>query len=210
MDVSNKNTQHFFLDLGIKEQAEFTYTKSGMLRVKGAIARTGEMEYLTNDGDIYYQYVPPETLFANEHLESIAGLPVTLYHPDETVTPENYSKYAIGSVGDRVLADQSRGLVEVIFTLGDAGAIKAATKDGINQLSMGYWAELMPHPSRKDTYIQTKRVGNHIAIVDHARGGEKLKLNLDSYNITQPRANTLKNSNLLKEQSGWRTLYVMV
>ena len=202
------SNQHYFLDLGMKEKAEFTYTKSGMLRVKGAIARTGEMEYLTNDGDIYYQYVPPETLFAKDHMESIAGLPVTLYHPDETVTPENYSKYAIGSVGDRVLADKIRGLVEVIFTLGDATAIKAATQDGINQLSMGYWAELTPHPSKKDTYIQTKRVGNHIAIVDHARGGEKLKLNLDSYNITQPRTNTLKNSNSLKEQSLWRTLYV--
>jgi hypothetical protein len=211
VDVNSiSNNQHYFLDLGIKEPAEFNYTKSGLLRVKGAIARTGEMEYLTNDGDIYYQYVPPETLFADEHLESIAGLPVTLYHPDETVTPENYSKYAIGSVGDRVLADHNRGLVEVIFTLGDATAIKAATQDGINQLSMGYWAELTPHPYKKDTYIQTKRVGNHIAIVDQARGGEKLKLNLDSYNITQPRTKALKNSNSLKEESLWRTLYVMV
>jgi hypothetical protein len=209
VDITS-NKQHYFLDFGIKETAQFAYTKSGLLRVKGAVARTGEMEYRTNDGDVYCQYVPPDTLFADEHLESIAGLPVTLYHPDESVTPENYSKYAIGSVGDRILADKNRGLLEVIFTLGDAAAIKAATQDGINQLSMGYWAELAPHPSKKNTYIQTKRVGNHIAIVDRARGGERLKLNLDSYNITQPtKSNTLQNSNL-KEKSLWQTLCVTV
>lgn len=195
----------YFLDFATKETTEFSFTKSGLLRVKGIIARTGEMEYVTNDGDVYYQYVPPDTLFDSEHLESIAGLPVTLHHPEEVVTPENYSQYAVGSVGDRVLANIDKGLVEVIFTVGDAKAIEAATKDGINQLSMGYWAELTPHPSKPKTFIQSKRVGNHIAIVDKARGGDTLKLNLDAYNIGTGEINLIK-----PEEKLWRTLCVMV
>ena len=194
----------YFLDFATKETAEFSYTQSGLLRVKGTIARTGEMEYVTNDGEVYYQYVPPDTLFDAKHLESIAGLPVTLHHPEEVVTPENYSQYAVGSVGDRVLANIDKGLVEVIFTVGDAKAIEAATKDGINQLSMGYWAELTPHPSKPKTFIQSRRVGNHIAIVDKARGGEALKLNLDAYNIGTGEINLIK-----PEEKLWRTLYVM-
>ena len=196
----------YFLDFATKETTEFSFTKSGLLRVKGAIARTGEMEYVTNDGDVYYQYVPPDTLFDSDHLESIAGLPVTLNHPEELVTPENYSEYAIGSVGDRVTANLNKGLVEVIFTVGDAKAIKAVTQEGINQLSMGYWAELTPHPSKPKTFIQAKRVGNHIAIVDKARGGEQLKLNLDSYNIGTKNIQSIKP----EEEKLWRTLYVMV
>ncbi len=195
----------YFLDFTTKETAEFSFTKSGLLRVKGAIARTGEMEYVTNDGDVYYQYVPPDTLFDTEHLESIAGLPVTLNHPEDLVTPENYSQYSVGSVGDRVTANLNKGLVEVIFTVGDSKAIKAVTEEGINQLSMGYWAELTPHPSKPKTFIQTKRVGNHIAIVDNARGGEKLKLNLDSYNIGTKNIHSIKP----EEKELWRTLYVM-
>ena len=195
----------YFLDFATKEAAEFSFTKSGLLRVKGAIARAGEMEYVTNDGEVYYQYVPPDTLFDSEHLESIAGLPVTLNHPEELVIPENYSQYAIGSVGDRVTANLNKGLVEVIFTVGVAKAIKAVTQEGINQLSMGYWAELTPHPSKPKTFIQTKRVGNHIAIVDKARGGEQLKLNLDSYNIETKNIQSIKR----EEDKLWRTLYVM-
>lgn len=197
----------YFLDYATEKTAEFSFTPSGLLRVKGTIARTGEMKYLTNDGEVYYQYVPPDTLFDSEHLESIAGLPVTLHHPEEVVTPENYSQYAVGSVGDRVLANIDKGLVEVIFTVGDAKAIKAAIEDGINQLSMGYWAKLTPHPSKSNTFIQTERVGNHIAIVDKARGGDRLKLNLDQYSIGIGNRNLDKPE---KEKEPWRTLYVMV
>jgi hypothetical protein len=48
-------------------------------------------------------------------------------------------------------------------------------------------------------------VGNHIAIVDKARGGDTLKLNLDAYNIGTGEINLIK-----PEEKLWRTLCVMV
>jgi hypothetical protein len=218
--MSNFNGQ-FFLDLSETiKPLNYEVTKSGLLRVRGAIARTGEMTYMDNSGNVYYQYVPPDTLFDEEHLTSIAGIPATLHHPEETVTPENYTKYAIGSVGDRVIASMDKGLLEVVFTIGDAAAINAVTKDGINQLSMGYWATLEPHPTKDKTFIQTRRIANHVALVDKARGGDRLKLNMDVYNVTLsnqsvvgetnafPEANTSTN-NTHEEIKQWRTLYVM-
>jgi hypothetical protein len=204
--------RQYFLDMIELDKPEFEYTDSGLLRAKGAIARVGTMEYLTKDGDTYYQYVPPSTLFDPTHLKSIAGLPVTLFHPMEDVTPENYKVYSVGSTGDRVISRLDKGLVEVVLTIGDAEAI-AKVKDGINQLSMGYWADLEEDPEKSDTYIQTKRIGNHIALVDKARGGEQLKLNLDSYNVVKNITaidksidNQFTNT---KEQKQWQILSVI-
>lgn len=159
----------------------FEVTPSGWLRVKGAIARTGNMIYRTTEGKQFYQYVPPDTLFADDHLATIAGSPVTLDHPEDAVTPANSKQYTVGSVGDRVFANIDKGLLEVVFTIYDSAAIKAVTQDGMNQLSMGYWAELIEDTESPNTYIQTKRTTNHIALVNKARGGDALKLNLDSY-----------------------------
>lgn len=197
----------FFLDTSNENSATYEFTPSGLLRVKGAIARVGEMTYQTQDGNIYYQYVPPDTLFDQEHLNSIAGLPATLFHPDEDVTPANYKKYAIGSVGDRVIANVEKELIEVVFTIGDSDAIKAVTEDGCKQLSMGYWATLEPHPTKPDTFIQTKRVGNHVALVDKARGGDQLILQIDRLQQEPPKQNTLQQSKGDLKQ--WRTLSVM-
>lgn len=201
----------YFLDMVELEKPEFVYTSSGFLRVKGAIATVGTMEYLTNDGELYYQYVPPSTLFDQKHLDSIAGLPVTLFHPEEDVTPKNYKTYGVGFVGDRVIAVIDKGLVEVVFTICDQEAI-AKVEDGINQLSMGYWADLVPHPEKSDTYIQTKRVGNHIALVDRARGGPQLKLNLDSYNIVVAKTNEFIETQFTEErkENSWQILSVTV
>jgi hypothetical protein len=204
--------KEYFLDMVDLDKPEFEYTDSGFLRVKGAIARVGTMEYLNKDGDIYYQYVPPSTLFDEAHLKSIAGLPVTLFHPEVDVTPENYKTYSVGSVGDRVISRLDKGLIEVVFTIGDAEAI-AKVKDGVNQLSMGYWAELEEDMDNPDTYIQTKRIGNHIALVDKARGGDALKLNLDSYNVVK--AITSKSEAVINNQSKerkniWQLLSVTV
>lgn len=217
--MSSSNSQ-FFLDLSEAiKPVSYEVTKSGLLRVRGAIARTGEMTYMDKDGQVYYQYVPPDTLFDEEHLASIAGIPATLHHPEENVTPENYKKYAIGSVGDRVVASLDKGLLEVVFTIGDAEAINAVTKDGINQLSMGYWATLEPHPTKDKTFIQTRRIANHVALVDRARGGDRLRLNMDSYNVTLPlnqpaceavsTSETSASTNNTQEETQWRTLYVM-
>lgn len=195
----------FFLDTTELENPDFEFTPSGFLRVKGTIARTGTMEYLDNFGNIYYQYVPPSTLFDDDHLSTIPGLPVTLFHPDVDVNTNNYKRYAVGSVGDRVFANIDKGLLEVVFTICDAEAIKEVSQ-GVNQLSMGYWANLEEHPSEPRTYVQTKRIANHIALVDKARGGDSLKLQLDSYYVVTNRI----NKDIQKEPEIWRTLSVTI
>src|SRR4029077_2716624 len=46
-------------------------------------------------------YRPPDEVFSAEAMQSLAWRPITLNHPDENVTAENWRKHAIGtSAGD--------------------------------------------------------------------------------------------------------------
>lgn len=152
-------------------------TPSGMLRVKGAIARVGWLKYYNKDGSERWEFVPPQTLFDGDHLDSIGLAPLTLNHPSEKVTPENYKKYAVGTVGDRVIANHDKGIIEVIHLIGDKEAIEAVESGKAKQLSMGYDCQTKQREDGR--YDQIKRIANHVSIVELARGGEELSLQID-------------------------------
>lgn len=99
--------------------------KSGALRIIGTVARTGDLKYLNQDGSIRDEYVSPKVLFNEDSLRSLQGVPLTLNHPPEFVTPENFSKYAVGFVSSQLIPREDEGLLDALITVHRRDAIDA-------------------------------------------------------------------------------------
>jgi len=143
-----------------------------MLYAEGEIAGEGN-EILKGDLDGIIRVTRgPEDLFRPETIASFEGKPVTLGHPDEFVAPENYSKYAKGTMvnvrrGEGIDVDVM--LADLLVT--DAEAIKAIQSDGIEEVSLGYEADYeQTGPGRA---AQRNIVGNHNALVERGRCGPR-------------------------------------
>jgi len=156
-------------------------TDEGYLSGYAAIARTGIMTYRLADGTTRREYVPPETLFNGDSMETLKLKPITDAHPPEKILDASTVKRRhIGTVGESVKQDDNYLVAPIVIM--DGEAIKGI-EGGRQQLSPGYHCELELKPGeyngeRYDA-IQVKRVYNHVAIVDNARGGPDLKLHLD-------------------------------
>lgn len=152
---------------------------NGYLRIDGYAAKAGVLTYLLPDGTIRKEYVPAETLFNSDSLNSLIGAPVTVEHPG-VLNSDNASQHSRGSV-PKADADGEKLKVGVVITAKDA---IESVKSGKRQLSPGYRAELDFTPGEyqgiKYDAVQTRRVYNHLAIVSSARGGPECRLHLDS------------------------------
>ena len=149
-----------------------------------ALGRTGVMRYLPEEvseeitkgfnGREVLIYRSEEEVFAPEALASFEGKPLTLDHPCEDVTPENWAELAKGMVTNvRRGEHASSDLVLADILVTDAEAIEAI-EGGLRELSCGYDAEL--EPIRPGVGRQTHIRGNHVALVDHGRAGGRCKI----------------------------------
>lgn len=124
-------------------------------------------------------YRPEDEVFNLAAMRSFAGVPVTIEHPHDLVTTENWKDHAKGeTASDEIVRDGET--VKVPFLLRDAKAI-AAVEDGKHEISMGYTAEIdftAGQTSSGEQYdaIQRSLRMNHLAIVDSARGGSSLRI----------------------------------
>lgn len=161
-------------------------TPEGYLRALPRIARTGLQDYLAGElglsdrepYDVIRVYRPEEEVFAADALASLAHIPVTINHPTVQVDASNWREVSFGQTGAEVIRDKE--FVRVPMVVMDARAI-AMVIAGKSQLSVGYTAELDFTPGVTkdgDKYdaVQRKIRGNHLAIVDRARGGSMLKV----------------------------------
>lgn len=105
-----------------------------------------------------------EDVFDEDSLASMDGKPITLYHPDEMVTSENFKKYAVGFIknvhreGDLIMGD---------LVINDMEAIEKIIDGEIKDLSLGYQAKLVP---TGDGRLKQKNIViNHLAIVPEGR-----------------------------------------
>ncbi|EJY6033090.1 DUF2213 domain-containing protein [Pseudomonas aeruginosa] len=157
-------------------------TADGYLVADARVARTGIQEYLGSEVGkpempIVRVYRPPESVFAEDAMRSYAYRPMTNGHHGE-VTAENWKKLAIGQTGSEVLRDGD--FVRVPLVLMDADAIRDY-EAGKRELSMGLEAEVIfedgvtPTGETYDARLGPMRM-NHLALVDHARGGEQLRI----------------------------------
>ena len=157
-------------------------TAQGYLRTHAAVAVPGVMEYMDAAGNVTRELVPPEELHNVDSLRSLAGLPVTLQHPDEDVTPDNVGSLGVGSMGNDVEILEQSGHVRVLLVLHRRDALDAV-EQGMVEVSPGYTTVIDPTPGvwNGQAYdaVQTRRRYNHLAIVDQARGGPTVKLRAD-------------------------------
>lgn len=143
-----------------------------------AIARTGVMKYgpgevpiATGADGLITIHRDEDEVFRPEYMASFNGKPVVNDHPPEDVRPDNWRKYAVGTVmnvrrgtgmqGDLLIAD-------LIIT--DPQAIKDV-QDGKIEVSCGYDADY--EEIERGVGRQVNMVGNHVALVDAGRCGAR-------------------------------------
>ena len=155
--------------------------ENGYLRIKGVAAKTGILTYMLPDGSMRRELVPASTLFAEDSIESMIGSPVTVEHPG-ILNSETAAQFTSGSV-PKAGADGEKLKVDIVVTVKDA---ITQIQAGKRQLSPAYRAELDFTPGEYEGQrydaIQTKRVYNHLAIVQSARGGTECRINFDGFN----------------------------
>lgn len=184
----------FFKDLG-KVSSRRT-TKEGYLSVVADFARIGIQDYYV--GEIPRNQVPPDLrddpftivrllrpeneVFNDSSMQSFSQKPVTNDHPPEHITSKNFKDFKafqVGFSGNEVSKNQDR--LRVPLLIQDAEAIKEI-KAGKDLLSAGYSSKVLWTSGVHEKFgaydaIQSNIEGNHIAIVDSARGGENVKIN---------------------------------
>lgn len=145
------------------------------------IARTGTQMYGSNevpieagpDGLIRIERLPEE-VFRQETLASFEGKPVTVEHPNDFVTPENWQRLAVGFAqnvrrGQGIQDDLI--LADLVIT--DEAAIRYVNEK-LPEVSAGYTAEYeQTEPGRG---VQRDIVGNHVALVERGRAGPRCSI----------------------------------
>lgn len=158
-------------------------TPEGFLVCIGVpIARTGEMVYgegetpleADEDGRVLINREADE-VFRPETIASFEGKAITITHPLDFVSPDNWSRLAKGVLQNvrRGEGDQAMDLIaDLLIT--DSIAIELV-KNGLREVSCGYEADYIQKGSGRG--IQTKIIGNHLALVDEGRAGSSYAIN---------------------------------
>lgn len=113
----------------------------------------------------------PEDVFLEETIKSFEGKPITISHPDDFVTPENWKDLAVGTIQNvrrGVNNEQDFMFADLLVT--DESAI-ALVKGGLREVSCGYdadYEQLSPGRGKQKNII-----GNHIALVSKGRAGAR-------------------------------------
>lgn len=172
---------YYALDDGAKVRR----TNDGYMVATPRVARTGiqlyygsELGMTGDDASKVFKINRPETeVFNTDSLATYGFKPVTDDHPPKEVTSETWKDYARGQVGGEVLRDQE--FIRVPMAVMDSRTIKKV-EGGKVEISVGYDCEIEMTPgtladgSKFDGSQKNIRV-NHVAIVDAARGGAKLR-----------------------------------
>ena len=164
-------------------------TDRGLITVAKA-ARTGIQEYLGSevgrpDLGVVRVYRPADEVFSDDTLASFSHAPITIDHPPEMVTPENWDTYAVGEVSTAAGVD--RKWVSLPLIVKAKGAIDAVN-GGKRQLSAGYscrldWQGGVTDDGEAYDAVQRGITINHVAIVDAARAGPEAKIGDKKSNV---------------------------
>lgn len=158
-------------------------TADGYLIAEAKSVRTGIQLYSGDEVGkpsmpIVRVYRPADQVFADASLQSFTHAPVTMNHPDEAVTADNWKELAIGEVSTAAKKDGE--WVHLPLILKDAKAI-AEVEEGKRELSAGYTCELIwgdgvtPDGQHFDA-TQTNIKINHLAVVTRARAGSQARI----------------------------------
>ena len=183
--ITTQFVDRIVLDKGLlnDKATKMRQTRDGYMVCMPRIARTGIQEYLgiemgRPDLEKVLVYRPDGEVFARDAVSSLAGKPVTIEHPNEPVTSDNWKDFAVGHIGEDVMRDGE--FVRVPLILMDAKAVNEV-KSGRAELSVGYsavieWADGVTDKGEKYHAKQTAIRANHVAITHTARGGPQLRM----------------------------------
>ena len=154
-------------------------TPEGFLVCEGvAITRAGDLMYspsetpVTPKGNVTVITRTVEDIHDPATIASFEGKPVTINHPDDFVTPENWRALAVGVVqnvrpGEGEDADKL--LADLLIT--DFEAISAVKSKRLREVSCGYEAEYVEEAPGRGR--QENIIGNHVALVASGRCGSE-------------------------------------
>lgn len=145
-----------------------------------AITRVGDLLYAPGETPITLKegvnYVTVSRTADDIHdLETIAsfeGKPVTLHHPDDFVTPDNWRELSVGvvqNVRPGKGEDADKLMADLLIT--DREAIYAVRSKRLREVSCGYEAEYIEDSPGKGR--QKNIIGNHVALVPAGRCGSQ-------------------------------------
>lgn len=172
-----------FEDTSFFDETNLRVVSGGYLVAQPKVSRSGIQEYAGEEvgmpeKSIVKVYRPVDEVFHKDSMASLANRPITLDHPPVFVDAKNWKEYAIGNSSGEVLRDGD--FIRIPMMIMDQKAIEDI-KSGKCQISVGYDANLSFEPGITEAgehydAIQRTIRANHIAIVDRARGGPKLRL----------------------------------
>lgn len=168
-----------------------SFTPEGFLLCEAVpIARIGTQDYAEielpgiegKDGVIVVERTA-DVVFSAETIASFMGKPVTIDHPMDGVTPDNWSVLAKGTThnvrrGEGALRDFL--LADLLIT--DKGAINEVRAGQLLEVSCGYdsdYEQIAPGRARQATVL-----GNHVALVKNARCGPSCSIGDSKANLT--------------------------
>jgi hypothetical protein len=162
-------------------------TKEGYLAVRARAARAGVYDYLGREIDpegghfkadqVVKAYRPEDEVFARDAVHSFLMKPITNGHPSVPVTADNWKDHAKG-VNAGALRDGDHLAFDLIIM--DAATI-ADVDSGKRALSNGYGCDIeigdgtAPDGTAFNATQRSIR-GNHVAVVDKARGGPDCRI----------------------------------
>lgn len=166
-----------------------TTTPEGYLLIPALIARTGIYDYYASemramgvpiadavpDEAIVRVYRDASAVFDQESLQSFEHKPLTVGHPDHLVGPDTVQDDMVG-MSLAPVAPANDGKHTRVNTLLMAQDSIKRYKRGLKELSAGYTAHLRMQPGVTSDgvpydAVQTKIIGNHIALVPKGRAG---------------------------------------
>lgn len=179
--------QSFYIKARISEN--MSLTPEGYLLCKNVpLTHTGKLKYVAGEHPFEDEGIDElivsrskEEIHSAKMMASFMGKPVTIEHPSEMVSPENWQDLTHGSI---INVRQSPEKIEVDgeeedATLGDllittAEAIKAILEDGLREVSLGY--ECVWEIVKKNIAVHKNIIGNHVALVSTGRAGENFSI----------------------------------
>ena len=158
-------------------------TADGYMTAYARAVRAGIQEYTgreigLTDRAMVRVYRPDSEVFNADSLRSFSHAPVTVGHPSELVSADNWAQLAVGEVSTEAVRDGE--FIALPLILKDRAAIDAVN-GGKVELSAGYTADIeivdgvTPDGLRYDAIQRNIRI-NHLAIVDNARAGSKARI----------------------------------
>ena len=117
---------------------------------------------------------PEDEVFSDASMATFEGGTMVIYHPEEDVTPDNWRELATGHAQNirRGKGDDSDLLLADLLIKAQEGI--DAINSGMRDISLGYDAEYVEAGPGRGS--QKNIVGNHIALVDQARAGSRVRI----------------------------------